>query len=234
MAASNPAVYYKLLGVEPGTKCEEVLKKAYRKAALRWHPDKNPDNKKEAEDMFKKISEAYSILLFLSRKHGQSPMPQKSQRRSSCEDSEEEEASEDSEDLVSDAKFGMKDAFKLFNEFFGSDPFSAMESDPFFNTFTSMSQSTEDDSTEELEKKTPPRKKKEIVSPRGKKRGRTDQGAKPAKVLKRPAFIPFGGSIVTLMAIWSRPRGKALSGAQVIQRRNSSSISGVLFRISSC
>jgi hypothetical protein len=35
---------------------------SYRKLALRWHPDKNPDNKEEAEVKFKEISEAYEVL----------------------------------------------------------------------------------------------------------------------------------------------------------------------------
>ena len=34
----------------------------YRKLALKWHPDKNPDNKEEAEHRFKEISEAYDVL----------------------------------------------------------------------------------------------------------------------------------------------------------------------------
>jgi len=35
---------------------------SYKKMALRWHPDKNPDNKEEAETRFKEISEAYEVL----------------------------------------------------------------------------------------------------------------------------------------------------------------------------
>ncbi|KAL0744118.1 hypothetical protein Bca4012_085631 [Brassica carinata] len=50
--------YYKVLQVDRSAK-DEDLKKAYRKLAMRWHPDKNPDSKKEAEAKFKLISEAY-------------------------------------------------------------------------------------------------------------------------------------------------------------------------------
>jgi DnaJ-class molecular chaperone len=52
--------YYKILGVSKTATADEI-KKAYRKLALKFHPDKNPDNK-EAEAKFKKISEAYAVL----------------------------------------------------------------------------------------------------------------------------------------------------------------------------
>ncbi|XP_006643975.1 dnaJ homolog subfamily B member 1-like [Oryza brachyantha] len=53
--------YYKVLGVDRGAG-DDDLKKAYRKLAMKWHPDKNPTNKKEAEAKFKQISEAYEVL----------------------------------------------------------------------------------------------------------------------------------------------------------------------------
>src|ERR1700722_14263847 len=54
------ADYYDLLGVGRNA-TEEELKKAYRKKAVQYHPDKNPGNK-ESEEMFKKVSEAYEAL----------------------------------------------------------------------------------------------------------------------------------------------------------------------------
>ncbi|KAJ8383595.1 hypothetical protein AAFF_G00216680 [Aldrovandia affinis] len=53
--------YYDVLGVSRNASSEDI-KKAYRKQALRWHPDKNPDNKEEAERRFKEIAEAYEVL----------------------------------------------------------------------------------------------------------------------------------------------------------------------------
>ena len=52
--------YYKVLGVERSASQDEI-KKAYRKLAVKYHPDKNPDDK-VAEEKFKEISEAYQVL----------------------------------------------------------------------------------------------------------------------------------------------------------------------------
>ena len=53
--------YYEILGVQKGSSKDEI-KKAYRKLAMQYHPDKNPDNK-EAEAKFKEASEAAEVLL---------------------------------------------------------------------------------------------------------------------------------------------------------------------------
>ncbi|XP_031124457.1 dnaJ homolog subfamily B member 1-like [Ipomoea triloba] len=53
--------YYNILRVSKNAN-EEDLKKAYRRLAMKWHPDKNSQNKKEAEAKFKQISEAYDVL----------------------------------------------------------------------------------------------------------------------------------------------------------------------------
>jgi curved DNA-binding protein len=52
--------YYKALGIEKGASADDI-KKAFRKLAVKYHPDRNPDNK-GAEDKFKEINEAYAVL----------------------------------------------------------------------------------------------------------------------------------------------------------------------------
>lgn len=53
--------YYNILRVARGA-TDEDLKRSYRRLAMKWHPDKNQVNKKEAEAKFKQISEAYDVL----------------------------------------------------------------------------------------------------------------------------------------------------------------------------
>lgn len=60
MAATDFKDYYSILGVSKSASAEEI-KKAFRKLAVKYHPDRNPDNK-QAEDKFKEISEAYEVL----------------------------------------------------------------------------------------------------------------------------------------------------------------------------
>ena len=53
--------YYEVLNVNRDAD-EDGIKKAYRTLAIQFHPDKNPDNKENAEKKFKEISEAYEVL----------------------------------------------------------------------------------------------------------------------------------------------------------------------------
>ena len=52
--------FYEILGVNKSSSQDEI-KKAYRKVAIKYHPDKNPDNK-AAEEKFKEAAEAYEVL----------------------------------------------------------------------------------------------------------------------------------------------------------------------------
>src|SRR2546429_9935543 len=53
--------YYEVLGVERSTSSEDI-KRSYRKLAVKFHPDKNP-NDSEAEEKFKELGEAYDVLM---------------------------------------------------------------------------------------------------------------------------------------------------------------------------
>ena len=59
MTSTEKEDYYKILGVKKTASAEEI-KKAYRKKAVQYHPDKNPGDK-QAETMFKKVSESYEV-----------------------------------------------------------------------------------------------------------------------------------------------------------------------------
>jgi curved DNA-binding protein CbpA len=56
-----PRDYYEVLGL-PKTATDAEIKKAYKKLAVKWHPDKNPNNRDEAVDKFREITEAYENL----------------------------------------------------------------------------------------------------------------------------------------------------------------------------
>jgi len=61
MAKNNQRDYYEVLGVARTASVEEI-KGAYRKCALKWHPDRHPEDKAEAEVKFRESTEAYSVL----------------------------------------------------------------------------------------------------------------------------------------------------------------------------
>ena len=99
---SSKKDFYEILGVKKDATKDEI-KKAYRKLALKWHPDKNPENKKEAEEKFKEIAEAYSVL--------------------SDPDKKKEYDNRDSIPNFENFKFTNDDfdPFSMFNDFFKSD-----------------------------------------------------------------------------------------------------------------
>ncbi len=61
MTAETQRDYYEILGVARDASADQI-KSAYRKAALQWHPDRNPEKKKDAEENFRRATEAYSVL----------------------------------------------------------------------------------------------------------------------------------------------------------------------------
>ena len=105
MNSQNQKDYYEVLGVKKDATKDEI-RKAYKKLALRWHPDKNPDNKKEAEEKFKEIAEAYSVL--------------------SDPDKRREYDNRDSPNFQG-FEFNTTnfDPFSMFNDFFKDDPFGS-------------------------------------------------------------------------------------------------------------
>jgi molecular chaperone DnaJ len=61
MPSTSKSDYYEILGVTRDASGDQI-KSAYRKAAMKWHPDRNPEHKSEAEHRFREASEAYSVL----------------------------------------------------------------------------------------------------------------------------------------------------------------------------
>jgi DnaJ-class molecular chaperone len=59
--ATSKSDYYDILGISKSASADEI-KKAYRKQALEWHPDRHKDDKEVAEKRFKEINEAYQVL----------------------------------------------------------------------------------------------------------------------------------------------------------------------------
>ncbi|XP_055004427.1 dnaJ homolog subfamily B member 2 isoform X2 [Boleophthalmus pectinirostris] len=121
--------YYKILGV-PKTASQEDIKKAYRKLALKWHPDKNPDNKEEAEKKFKELAEAYEVLSDKSRRDSYDRYGSDNTRHTGS-------ANADFSDFPG-FTFTFRNPDDVFREFFGGqDPFAN-----FFDDFSSFGSSS--------------------------------------------------------------------------------------------
>ena len=110
MSDPSKVNYYEVLGVKENATNEEI-RKAYKKLAIKWHPDKNPDNKEFAEEKFKSISEAYNVL----------SDPKKREEWENYRN-----GGFNGDFNMND--FEMNDPFEMFNSFFGKNPF-----DDFFN-----------------------------------------------------------------------------------------------------
>jgi DnaJ-class molecular chaperone len=119
MSESN-VNYYEILGVKEEA-TEEEIRKAYRKLALKWHPDKHVEKKQEAENKFKSISEAYSVLSDAEKKREYDNMRRFGVRRQG------ERAHYDFESHF--------DPYDIFKNFFKNDPFA---DDDFFGGRGSM------------------------------------------------------------------------------------------------
>lgn len=114
--------YYKVLEIQRTATSKDV-KKAYRKLALRWHPDKNPENLEEANRKFKEISEAYEVLIDEKKRrvydqYGKEGLQMGGKRRH-----------DDDFDPGFTGTFVFRDPEDVFREFFGGTPFENVFSD---------------------------------------------------------------------------------------------------------
>ena len=114
-----PNDYYDVLGVGRGATDSEI-KKAYRKLALKWHPDKNPENQEEAGTKFKEIGEAYEVLSDTKKRRTYDKYGHEGLQSGGSG------ASQFNGDFV----FQFRTPDEIFREFFANDPFM----DAFFSS----------------------------------------------------------------------------------------------------
>ena len=111
--------YYEILGVKQDADFDEIKSK-YRKLAMKYHPDRNPDNK-EAEERFKQVSEAYEILGDAEkRKNYDEKLVNKrtgSRKKSS------------SEGYTGDFSFNPNDFKDMFSDYFSEDKMNTKDKD---------------------------------------------------------------------------------------------------------
>lgn len=120
------ASYYDILDV-PRSASPEDIKKAYRKKALQWHPDKNPDNKEFAEKKFKEVAEAYEVL---SDKHKREIYDRYGREGLTGAGTGPAQTEAGGGGGVPGFTFSFRSPEEVFREFFGSgDPFSELFDD---------------------------------------------------------------------------------------------------------
>jgi len=120
--------YYAVLGLERGASQDEI-KKAYRKLALRFHPDKNKDP--GAEETFKQIAEAYEVLIDSDKKNAYDTFGEEGLHKGTKDRSRQRTRN----NQFGSSFFHPSDPFDLFKSFFGHDPFSQPFTDPFSSFF---------------------------------------------------------------------------------------------------
>ncbi|XP_064456841.1 dnaJ homolog subfamily B member 6-like isoform X1 [Ornithodoros turicata] len=119
--------YYKVLDI-PRNSSTNDIKKAYRKLALKWHPDKNPDKKEEAGRRFREISEAYEVLVDDTKRKLYDCYGKAGLTGGSCKNTDT--TFEEGFDMPF-FNFVFRDPQDVFREFFSGDEFSVF-TDPLF------------------------------------------------------------------------------------------------------
>ncbi|XP_013785372.1 dnaJ homolog subfamily B member 6-like [Limulus polyphemus] len=117
------ADYYSILDI-PRTATNDDIKKAYRKLALKWHPDKNPDDKEKAEFMFKKISEAYEVLSNEKKRRIYDQYGKEGLLGQRGQGTYHNRESMFASDFGPMFNFAFRDPNEIFREFFQNDPFA--------------------------------------------------------------------------------------------------------------
>ena len=114
--------FYEVLGLKKGASDAEI-KKAYKKLAVKYHPDKNPENRDEAEENFKKISQAYQVLSDPKKKQTFDQFG-----RAAFDGNDADDGPGGFPGGMNGAHFDMSQANDIFAQFFGGgqDPLAAM------------------------------------------------------------------------------------------------------------